>query len=122
MASGYNTAVVYPITPVVACVCVHIAYLFANYLCISVRQAAKNAATTKKVVLVFPPTFNSITNAINSLPSLLTINYTDSHVHRLLKTLRADLPVCQTTVQLGFLQLEQFPIKLIQPNYLSSQA
>jgi hypothetical protein len=34
-----------------------------------------------------------------------------------LKTLRADLPVCQITVHLAFLQLEEFPIQLIQLNY-----
>jgi hypothetical protein len=33
-------------------------------------------------------------------------------MYRPLKTLHADLPVCQITVRLAFLQLEEFPIQL----------
>jgi hypothetical protein len=53
---------------------------------------------------------NFITNALKSLPSLLTVNHTVLH---------ADLPVCQISVHLAFRQLEEFPIQL---KYLSLQA
>ena len=65
---------------------------------------------------------NLITNAIKSLPSFLKVNHTDSDVDHSKCSARADLTVCQIAVHLAFLQLEEFPIQLIQLNYESLQA
>jgi hypothetical protein len=51
-----------------------------------------------------------ITNAIKSLPSRLTVNHSDGD------------EVCQITVHLALLEFGEFPIQLIQLNYLSLQA
>ena len=63
---------------------------------------------------------NLITNGLplKSLPSLFTVNYTDNDVGHL----KHRVQICQITVQLACVQLEEFPAWLIQLNFSSLQA
>ena len=58
-----------------------------------------------------------IANAIKSLPSFLTVNHTDSDIGHLKHCVQIFQSASYITVHLAFLQLEEFPMPLIQLNY-----